>query len=437
MTREQAIAAIAALFGDGGASVLSAAQLPSWEIALSVLPDEALDVDDDGDRLAGERVLERVRDSFARQGALRQAVAATRGVLRSRVTRLGEDHPAALVELGALGALGERAGRGDEALAMLEQAYAGLQAGGSLAAAVVAGNLGGARLRREQLDGAAEAFERSLEIRRALRPDSAGLVASQLAEVRLRQGRQDEGVELLQFSYTTYRDQLGPLDERVVRRARHLAQLLDQKRQFLAAEPLYRDLYAAAVASGDAEELITASFELGCALIRVRLEEEGTRHVEQAVEATRAMGDHPELPRRLSMWAQIQLTRRRPAEAEGYLLEAMEVEKRLFGDGSPEVAVRTAALGHLYAQQGRHAEAMGWLDPAVSLLRSTRGDKDQATKTATGYLLDLLDVEIKKAAGKHDTHLERELLGHALEMSSAVLGIGDARTNKLRDKLSR
>ncbi|TNE89223.1 MAG: tetratricopeptide repeat protein [Deltaproteobacteria bacterium] len=435
MNREQAIAQVTALFGDGGVSVLSAAQLPSWEIAFSVLSDAGLEVEDDGDRIAGERLLERIRDGFARQGLLRQAIAMTRGILRSRVSRLGEDHPASLVELGALGALADRAGRGDEALEMLEKAFEGLRTSGQFAAAVVAGNLGVARQKRGDADGAGEAFALGYAIRKAVAPESAALVASQLAEIRLQQGMRDEAIELMQESYALYRAQLGPTHPRVVTRAQHLAKLLDGMRRYLKSEPLYRDLHAAAEASGSAEAIAEAGFELGASLMRVRLEQEGIRHIERAVEATRRMGDHPALPHRLSLWAQIQLQRGRQAEAEGYLLEALEVEKRLFGENSPEVAVRTAAIGHLYAQQGRHGEAMGWLDPAVSLLRSTRGDKDNATRTAVGYLLDLLDVEIGKAEARHDRQLARDLLGHALEMSSAVLGKGDVRTNRIRDKL--
>jgi tetratricopeptide (TPR) repeat protein len=437
MNRTEASETIGALFGDGGASVLAAAQLPSWEAALATLEDAALQVEDDGDRIAGERLLERLRDGYARRGGLRQAVSMTRGLLRSRVRRLGEAHPASLVELGALGALADRAGRGDEALEMLEKAFDGLRTTGSMAVAVVAGNLGSARQRRGDIDGAGEAFALGYAVRKARAPETVALVASQLADIRLQQGMRDEALELLQESYEQFRARLGPTHPRVVKRARHLAKLLDGAKRFLAAEPLYRDLYAAAQASGGAEALAEAQFDLGAALIRVRLDEEGTRHIEQAVEATRALGDSMELPQRLSLWAQLQLQRNRPREAEGYLLEALEVERRLFGEGSAEVAVRTAAIGHLYAQMGRHGEAMGWLDPAVSLLRSSRGDKDPATKTAVGYLLDLLDVEIERAEKSHDGALRRGFLGHAIEMASAVLGKGDVRTNRLRDKLGQ
>ena len=139
----------------------------------------------------------------------------------------------------------------------------------------------------------------------------------------------------------------------------------------------------------------------------------------------------------MSLWADLALQRKRQTEAEGALLEALEVERRLYGEESHEVAIRTAAIGHLYAQQGRQQEAMGWLDPAVSLLRSTRGDKDPATRVAVGYLLDLLDKEMEQARQQRDRALERHLAEHALEMCSAVLGKGDVRTNRLRDLLAR
>ena len=125
MNRTDAIAAVESLFGDAGASVLAAARVQSWAQVFSILPEEALQVEDDGDRLAAERLLERLRDLCARGGKLREALAFTRGLLRSRVSRLGEDHPASLVELGALGQLAERAGRGEEALELLQRAYDG------------------------------------------------------------------------------------------------------------------------------------------------------------------------------------------------------------------------------------------------------------------------------------------------------------------------
>ncbi|MCO4743529.1 MAG: tetratricopeptide repeat protein [Proteobacteria bacterium] len=438
MTRDQAATAIASLFGDEGVSVLSAGQLTSWAQVLEGLPDAAFDVVADGDRSVGERLLERARDHQARQGHLRQAIALTRGILRIRVARHGEQHPASLVELGALGALADRGGRGDEALSMLQTAMQGFGNDQGMHVAVVAGNLGVAHLRRGQADEAGAAFQRAYAIRKALAPQSLGLVASQLAQVRLQQGEREEGTTLLQESYRLVRERRGPTHPSVVARAEHLARLLDSQQRYLESEGLYRDLFAAAQASGDAERIAGGSFALGAALIRVRLDEEGFRHVKQSVDQTRRLGDpHPQLPQRLSLWAELHFKRRRAEEAEGLMLEALDAETRLFGQQSPEVAVRTAALGHLYAQQGRHAEAMGWLDPAVSLLRSSRGDKDVTTKTAVGYLLDLLDAEIAKAGEQRDRQLERELLSHAIEMSSAVLGKGDVRTNRLRDRLSR
>ena len=172
MNRTDAIAAVESLFGDAGASVLAAARVQSWAQVFSILPEEALQVEDDGDRLAAERLLERLRDLCARGGKLREALAITRGLLRSRVSRLGEDHPASLVELGALGQLAERAGRGEEALELLQRAYDGLAAHRSMALAIVASNLGAARLRRGDLDGAAAALEMAYRVRKELAPNT-------------------------------------------------------------------------------------------------------------------------------------------------------------------------------------------------------------------------------------------------------------------------
>jgi tetratricopeptide (TPR) repeat protein len=419
---------IAALFPDEGATVLSEADLPrTWELALAAVPAEWLEVPEDLDADAqGEQLLVHVREHFSQQNQLRPALAITRGLARRRVARLGEEHPDALVELGALGALADRVGKLAEAEPLLVKAYEGLRstAGGrDLRLAVVAQNLAWHWLRASQAMKAEQCLEQAFRIRRDVAPETTGPVAAQIGELLVRRQKHAEAVPYLQEAWERYRDQYGENDTRSVARARTLAAILVGLDRDTEAIPVLRVVLAAATREGDLEKRASIAFQLGSALENVGQREESMRLVEEAVRWTREAGDpHPELATRLSALSRMALRRGRPTEAEGLLQEALEADRIVHGDDSAEAAVRLGHLGHFYAQQGRLGEALGFLEPAASALRATLGDGHWQTRLTVEVLVGLW-IQIAREAVQQRRHGDaRELLLRGDALARGVLG---------------
>lgn len=426
--RAAAAREIRSLFGDGGANVLNEADIgDNWEAALARVPEKVFRLRKGGPDAhpLGERCLAAVRDHWGRQRDLRPAIAVTRALLRLRVARLGADHPDTLLELGALGALADRAGRHEDARTMLEEAWQALRStvgGRDLRVAVLAEQVGLHYLRAGEPLRAEAAFEQSHRIRQERAPGTQAGVAAQLGELWLGRDKVEDALPLLQESYRLMRDRFGPLHPRVVKRARSLAQALSKLQRYHHAEPVLRDLYAHARQSGEPEQVAEASFELGVGLMRVRLEEEGFRHVEEAIRMTRELGDpHPALAGRLVTWSRLVLQRGRPDEAEGLLREAVEVEARLHGDDSPLVAWRYTELAEYLVNRGRTDEALGYLDPAVSILRSQTGDTHPRTHRAADMLAALLLQRAEAAVASRDKRTARDYKQFALNLEP-VLG---------------
>ncbi len=435
-TRSEVAAHIAALFGDGGATVLTEGDIgDSWEQALARLPDEVFRVAVGGPHPEGELWLAVIRDHWARLGELRPAIAATRGIIRRRMTRLGREHPDVLLELGAMGALANRAGHVEAAASLLEEAWQGLRsvAGGrDLRVAIVAEHAGAHYLKNEQFHEAELAYEQAWRIRAEQAPGTQGGPAGQLGDLWVRKGRLKDAVPLLEESYRLVRERFGPLSNRTQTRARAYAMALAHLNRHAEAEPVLRDLHEHARQVGEPERVAEAGFELGLALYRVHKLEEGWRTVDAAIQLTRSLGEpHAALPERLSIWSRLLRSRGHVDEAEGVLKEAIEAERMLHGDDSPEVAVRYVELAELLANLGRNEEALGWLDPAFSLLDGVLGPKHPATiRAASALAAELLNRAIVVAA-QEDRKTVRALQAHGAALSR-VLGTRDDNLNRLK-----
>jgi tetratricopeptide (TPR) repeat protein len=422
-----AAAYIRKLFPDEGELLRAEADLTApWEELLGGLPAAWLEVGECRDEERGQRLLSQMREHFAQKGELRPAIALTRALVRRHGAARGEEHPDTLMELGALGALADRAGRSQEAAQLLERAYEGLRsaAGGrDLRLAVVAGNLAWHYLRVEKPLQAEQALEQAWRIRREVAPDTTGPVAAQLAELLVRRGQAEQALPYLEDAWQRYRDQVGTADKRTIARARTLAAILAALNRETEAIPLLRVILAAAVTERDDEKRAAVSFQLGNALEQVGQPEEAFRLVEEAVRWTRRNGDpHAELSARVSALSRMVLRRGRPQEAEGLLKDALEADQRIHGDGSAEVAIRYANLGYLCIQMSRAREAMGWLEPAASLLRSKLGDEHWQTRMAVEHLVELWVAEAKRAVTTRDSRYAREVLLRAKAMGEPVLG---------------
>ena len=423
----EAAATIAAMYHDGGARVLAEAGLPgTWETVLAGLPEDWLYADGTPEQ-QGETLLVNVREHLQEHGHVRGAFTLTRELVRRRMTTYGPDHPDTLGEIGALGALLDRAGKVEEAATMLERAYNGLRSvtgGRDPRLAMVTQALAYHCLRVGQPVRAEQLLEQAFRILKESAPDSTGPVAAQLGELLVRRGQSEPAIPYLQEAWERYSEAYGVSDERTVARGRTLAAILIALEREGAAIPVLRGLYKAAVATRDDETRATLAFQLGSALDNAGVAEESYRLVDEAVRYTRTQPDHPELATRLTTWSRMALRRGRPTEAEGLLLEALEHDRYRHGDESPEVAMRYANLGHLYAQTGRRDEALGWLEPAAKLLRSTLGDEAWQTKFAVEALADLW-VGVAGEAVKASDHIGAR--GILMECQAMVIARARAR----------
>ncbi len=430
---------LGSLFEDGGAALLGQGGLGTdWRAALAHVPPAVLAIAPGPD--AGLRQLLRLRDFWSSRNDLRPAVAATRGLVDVLARRVGPHHPDTLVELATLGVLADRAGRVDEGARLIEEALERLRpqvSGRDLRLAVVSGHAGRSRMSRGDVKGAEAALDVAWRIRTDVAPDTAALVAAQLGEVRLKLGDVQGALPLLKDAWEATRAREGDESPRALARAQMLGSVYNQLGRHDAAVKALRPVHAHL---GDAppERRAAVAFELGLALARTGVAEEGLRLVDESVRWTRAWGQrsgspHPSLPGRLTMFAQLQNQRGRPGEAEGMLMEALDAERQLYGDASPQVAQRYASIGRLVGGQGRLDEAIGWLDPACSLLRSALGDADprvvEAVEAQAGFVLQ----RATQALASRDRELAGGLVLRAYDLAAAVLGHGHERTRRLRD----
>ncbi len=426
-TAREAAELVGALFDDSGQSILDEGGGPSsWEEAFAPLPDGLFAIDADNPGLA---MLTMARDLWNRQGDLRMATAVTRGLLRWHVDNQGKNHPDAYVELGALGFLALRAGRNDEGASLLEEAWNGLRSvlsGRDLRIAVVAGNLGLHWARIGKLEKGEEMLATAYRIRKKVAPLTVGNVAAQLGEVRLRLGKPSEALDALRDAWLAELDSHGESHPRTVQRAMTLAKALNRTETWREAVATWRGLDKVAQQSNNRDAQAEIGFSLGVALYHTRKKDEAIRRVNQAIDATRALGTgdspHPQLPDRLTFLAQIHIDHRRPGEAEGLLSEAIERETAISGADSSETARRYVTLANLYRQLGRIDEAMGLMDGASSLLRSTLGDAHPHSQHAVEMTVSLLVAKAKQMLQVEQRSEAKALIQHARELGGSVLG---------------
>jgi tetratricopeptide (TPR) repeat protein len=426
-----------ALFEDGGAIVLGdGGTHATWEQAVATLPDALFQVSDDTPPLT---LLTLARDLWSRQGDLRMATAVTRGLIGVSIARLGREHPDTLTQLGALGALAQRAGRIDEGATLLEEAWDGLRSvvgGRDLRLAVVAGNLGLHYARTGQYAEAEHCLQTALKIRQAVAPHTVAMVAGQLGEVRLLMGHTDEGLDALDIAYLADFDHLGEHHPTTLRRMFQLALALSNAGRYRRAVPLWRTADGIAREAGNAERIAQVGFELGRALLYDHKREEGIRRMREALQWTRRASSpdrpHPELANRLAAWAQHDIDSRRPHEAEELLREAVDVETTLSGVASARTARRQAALGRLLAQMGRLDEALGYLESAASLLLSTEGPESSATVAALEGTLGLIAAKAEQLVTARDREGASAMIVHAIQLGGPVLGFDHKALGTLR-----
>ena len=81
-------------------------------------------------------------------------------------------------------------------------------------------------------------------------------------------------------------------------------------------------------------------------------------------------------------------------------------------------------------------EALGWLDVAASLFRSTEGDQSPKTAQVVETQVRLLTLQAKTAQQANDVALFRELLKRAARLGKPVLGERHPEMMEVRKLLS-
>ena len=420
---------LSSLFPDRGKIVLEEGALGNtWSAALTAVPPvlfTKLPQEEPGLALLG-----RLRDHWTRTKNLRAAIAATRALLRLNIESRGHDAPDTLVELGIMGVLAQRVGKRKEAEKMLVESWTKLRsvAGGrDIRLANAASNLGIFYHAGGDLEKAEPLFLHSYRIRKVVAPETVGTVAAQLAEVRLRLNKVDDALPLLREAWLSYLDNLGADHPLTAVRAQTLANVLNKLKLYREAAPVLREVLRIARMGTDSEKIANASFDLGVALRHTFKKEEGMRLIEEALRYTRECGSmispHPALPSRATMFANILVEKGRYDQAEGLMKEALEAERVLFGDHSVEVAGRYASLGFFAHQRGRNEHALGWLDVATALLRSTVGDDNPKTLRVAELQVKLMLRQARFAREKRDHRLANELISRAKRLAEPVLGV--------------
>ncbi|MBN2801098.1 MAG: tetratricopeptide repeat protein [Deltaproteobacteria bacterium] len=424
-------------FKDRGAATLRVLDLgPTWEVALGALP-EALYTDAPPSLSDEEWYLSRIRDYLTAHGEHRRAAAVAEATHTLSVAAHGPQAPPTLLAEATLGMLLDRSGETELALPRLRAAWDGLRFqldAADLRVGRVCAWYGAALVRGGDLEGAERALAQAHTIHQRSAPDKTEVIAAQLGEVRVRLGQLKEAVPVLREAWRAATERHGATSPQAIRRARPLGLVLHSLGWNAAAIPILREVYQVSSTSGAPRDWSAAAQILGAAVFEEGSNpEEALRLAETAVRLSRQHQQEQELPARLTLLARILLSRGHVTDAEGLQQEALELERRLYGDASLQVALRFGNLGHHYAGTGDLEQAMGWMEASASLLNSATVADPRMQQEATSLLIDLLLKVAGKSAAKGDRKQAITLLKRGMDMARPALGPGHPLVQQLLD----
>lgn len=393
--REAAINRLPTLWSDGGSAVLTSAGFASWRDVVGPMP-EALFLVGDGTRET-ITILVKLREVFRRANRPRVALAFGRGVVDRASALIADDPVFVFTQVGALGRLLDGLGRHDEAGELLERAWRGLSSvlGEELAVANAAQSLGKNLRNRGDLAAASARIGEALAIRRLKTPGKIGALMAQRAELILELEGDESAADPLYEAWKCLVNERGATAPFTIGRARLAAPVLHRVGRSHDAVEIFETIESWVREQGDPARLASFAFEFGRSLDAIGKEERSTRLVDESLRITKMIGEAQggamaELPQRLSTWALMQERRGRRNQAEGFMLEALEVETLLYGPTSTQVGLRQFVLGDLTYRAGRLDAAIGWIDSGLGLLRSSLGDEHELAALVAERLVDLL-----------------------------------------------
>lgn len=408
MSVERAVAAVSAELGEELEVLLAEAGGADLRGLLAIVPIEALNKALAA-RPPGIATLLTLREHTLRRDDLRAAVAVTRTLIRWLGDRLGAQHADVLAEVGMLGVLADRSGRKEKGRELLLQAWTGLHTAGAPGRAVSVGRRLAELLQAEgDIAGAAELLETCWLHARAT--PAAGAVGLQRAELRAQRHAPGSTLhgrlvgEAASDAWAAHVATAGVAHPSTPALAHALGRMLLQAQRRDAAAEVLR----AAVDRGRAQGWSgwpESAFLLVQALESTGITEEALRTLEDALRQARASGQGVSSAW-LTLAARAMSARGRGADAEGLLLEALEVDRRAHGAASLEVASRQAALGRFYLRHGRVDDALGFLEPAVGGLRRLGPAGADALRPAGEDLVTALVARRSTARAQRDREVE-------------------------------
>ena len=411
----------------------------SWSVVLLNVPAKLL-VDTD-DALS---LLRNLRDHWLSVGMHSPALSSTQLLLATARRQLGDDHLITLSEVAKMGLVFLQSRRGEDGILLLQTAWYSLNEQLEHADPMritIAGALGNALAEQGSWDQAQDFLHHALAVQRQHNAVEGWPLASQLALAYDALEKRREAIPLHKEAWLGAKTLLGDGHPRTLTEACVLGQaLLNEDR---ASEAVFALQQAVewSQKGGHGELQAQARFLLGQANLEFGQNEVATRLIEWSVRWSRDAGDahmpHEKLPERLTLLASIELERGRQESAEGILREALEAERRLYGEDSVQVALRYAGLGALALKTQRIDEAMGWLEVGISLLRSTVGDNDPRTRNAVIVQVDLILHLAESAAKRRDRAQFLDWLVRAEAVAVPVLGADDTRVIQIRQSMSR
>lgn len=325
-------------------------------------------------------------------GLYDQAETHLREALRLREAAHGPRHPDVAEALSALGTTLRAAGRGREAVELLERAadtFASLAEGGeTIRVAESLNDLGVACQEAGDHTRARQLLERSLAMHERVLPAGDSKVSTpmqNLAQLLEDLGDVRQAEDLHRRALDLRRRALGPVHPQIATSLNNLGLLLQRERRYDEAESLLRESLAMRrTLYGDSGILIVRGLHnLGLLMRRKGDLAESERLYREALEAAgpwRQKG-HVSVAAALNGLGGLLRTQERYAEAEPFHLEALAMHQRLRGRRHPDVAGTLNDLGLLYRAWGKADEAEACYREALSIRREVfpRGHSSVAT----------------------------------------------------------
>ena len=137
---------------------------------------------------------------------------------------------------------------------------------------------------------------------------------------------------------------------------------------------------------------------------------EAKRHYERALEIDREVygENHPEVAIRLNNLGEVLRAMGKFEEAKGHFERALEIDREVYGENHPDVAIRLNNLGLVLREMGELEAAKGYFERALEIFIDVFGKKDPNVATTLNNLGSVLkDMdELEAAKGYFESALE-------------------------------